>query len=256
MGFTHCRWSKIASRLPGRTDNEIKNVWNTHLKKRLLPTTTIISESSGEEPKESPTTSSSSSESSLSSNQNQNLETQPLNNNIFCLEEQQQTTSSLSTNTSNSNSNSNSNSSSQVEFWPQNSIDLGEEVNNMKENKNMRLELELESVSPSNNMGIEIPLECDIDFWNMLDLDNIDLSESNEVDQNYCQGSNFGSEKNRYFENDKWFKYLENELGLDRPPNESDGGAGTDKTTATEGLLLVDVDPFMAYFADGFTQQL
>ncbi|KAJ8752511.1 hypothetical protein K2173_004799 [Erythroxylum novogranatense] len=29
------RWSTIASRLPGRTDNEIKNVWNTHLKKRL-----------------------------------------------------------------------------------------------------------------------------------------------------------------------------------------------------------------------------
>ncbi|WOG97935.1 hypothetical protein DCAR_0417276 [Daucus carota subsp. sativus] len=29
------RWSKIAAELPGRTDNEIKNVWNTHLKKRL-----------------------------------------------------------------------------------------------------------------------------------------------------------------------------------------------------------------------------
>lgn len=29
------RWSAIAARLPGRTDNEIKNVWNTQLKKRL-----------------------------------------------------------------------------------------------------------------------------------------------------------------------------------------------------------------------------
>ncbi|XP_042005349.1 transcription factor MYB58-like [Salvia splendens] len=28
------KWSKIASCLSGRTDNEIKNVWNTHLKKR------------------------------------------------------------------------------------------------------------------------------------------------------------------------------------------------------------------------------
>ncbi|KAK1685171.1 hypothetical protein QYE76_046019 [Lolium multiflorum] len=29
------KWSRIAACLPGRTDNEIKNVWNTHLKKRV-----------------------------------------------------------------------------------------------------------------------------------------------------------------------------------------------------------------------------
>ncbi|KAL6861278.1 hypothetical protein ACP4OV_016978 [Aristida adscensionis] len=30
------KWSSIAKHLPGRTDNEIKNFWNTHLRKKLI----------------------------------------------------------------------------------------------------------------------------------------------------------------------------------------------------------------------------
>ncbi|KAF7849935.1 hypothetical protein BT93_L0107 [Corymbia citriodora subsp. variegata] len=30
------RWSLIAGRLPGRTDNEVKNYWNTHLRRKLM----------------------------------------------------------------------------------------------------------------------------------------------------------------------------------------------------------------------------
>ncbi|CAL9039185.1 transcription factor MYB1-like [Musa acuminata AAA Group] len=36
------RWSLIAGRLPGRTDNEIKNYWNTNLSKKMTPPRTCI----------------------------------------------------------------------------------------------------------------------------------------------------------------------------------------------------------------------
>lgn len=35
-GIVGNKWATIAQQLPGRTDNEIKNYWNTHLKKRLV----------------------------------------------------------------------------------------------------------------------------------------------------------------------------------------------------------------------------
>ncbi|GAB2269113.1 hypothetical protein Dimus_004042 [Dionaea muscipula] len=48
------RWSLIAGRIPGRTDNEIKNYWNSHLSKKMKheDKQTIISVTRGEEKKE------------------------------------------------------------------------------------------------------------------------------------------------------------------------------------------------------------
>lgn len=40
------RWSKIARKLPGRTDNEIKNYWRTHMRKKAQEKRRALSSSS------------------------------------------------------------------------------------------------------------------------------------------------------------------------------------------------------------------
>jgi transcription factor MYB, plant len=35
FSYIYCRWSLIAAQVPGRTDNDVKNHWNTKLKKKL-----------------------------------------------------------------------------------------------------------------------------------------------------------------------------------------------------------------------------
>ncbi|GAB4856602.1 hypothetical protein Ancab_014518 [Ancistrocladus abbreviatus] len=42
------KWSRIAKRLPGRTDNEIKNYWRTHLRKKIQIQETYASAASAE----------------------------------------------------------------------------------------------------------------------------------------------------------------------------------------------------------------
>lgn len=43
--YWHCRWSTIAAELPGRTDNDIKNFWHTHVVRRKKPNAAAASSS-------------------------------------------------------------------------------------------------------------------------------------------------------------------------------------------------------------------
>lgn len=168
------RWSKIASYFPGRTDNEIKNVWNTHLKKKLV---VKKSESSGDESKlESSITSPSSSESFLSNEAPmKDSEKQVSNNELVIINEDPK------------GSSSNSLSSS---------IESNTILNSSQIVDNNNLEQELASLGfydDPNNL-IEIPWESDYDLWNFID--NIGTYQSNvgeETVQDVVEAKNWSS---------------------------------------------------------------
>ncbi|KFK33709.1 hypothetical protein AALP_AA5G050100 [Arabis alpina] len=43
------RWSLIAKRVPGRTDNQVKNYWNTHLSKKLVGDYSSVVKTTGDD---------------------------------------------------------------------------------------------------------------------------------------------------------------------------------------------------------------
>ncbi|XP_040985767.1 transcription factor MYB10 [Juglans microcarpa x Juglans regia] len=242
------KWSKIASYLPGRTDNEIKNVWNTHLKKKMACKDANTHD--GEHEQSSITSSSSSSSSSLTSSgkhesmgmevlheyQSNDHEARSLTH-IEKVDQDSQKEVLISNQLSRANyrieqtsytsvsshDHSNISNSSPVLFDASREevlqidnpdlIDYGGpyDFNNILQEVNKPDTVE-------DNLCLEIPFEADADFWNMLE--NIDSTLSNEIQScrtevKACQSSNVGDEYHgKEVENKKWFRYLENELGL------------------------------------------
>ncbi|KAJ6919087.1 transcription factor MYB10-like [Populus alba x Populus x berolinensis] len=236
------KWSKIASHFPGRTDNEIKNVWNTHLKKRL----TLKDDDErpkGVESKESSSASSSSSTSStIVSSGKRNLEMElyqqknqgsstkkprilenvkdPSPREVSNQYRPTKKPKELSSSSTSSN-NSNITNSSQVDVSKSEDDQIGSLLNfrGLYDVHNSS-----EEVNKPEEITAEIPLESDYDFWNMLD--SLSYLQSNEVqleNVEACQISKFGDAYNigEVDQNKKWLRYLENELGLDATRDEN-----------------------------------
>ncbi|KAK7243846.1 hypothetical protein RIF29_38658 [Crotalaria pallida] len=232
------KWSKIASCLPGRTDNEIKNVWNTHLKKRL--SVKKSSESSADESKlesSSITSSSSSSSESFFSNINDEQPTQlvTMNEKIELDSEKKVSNEIIISITENPKESSTSfsfvdesnilNSSLIVAFTPEQQqqqqqqqqlcspllTSLGPyDVNNNNSNNNA-----LQEVDKPNNL-IEIPWDSDDDFWKLI-ADNFESMQSNEIQLEEVpanQTPNLVEESVQVGETMKWSHEFDNEFGI------------------------------------------
>ncbi|WCJ37051.1 myb domain protein 63 [Euphorbia peplus] len=230
------KWSKIAAHLPGRTDNEIKNVWNTHLKKRLI----LKDQDSGSTQDSSATYSSSSSSTTTTHKKRVNSESQlrhhehhhnrrnPDNNDDLVAKKPRvsgEETKEVPANSSSSSNNSNitkcnisQSGDNQLMSQLLNGVspphfgqiqNILEEVNKPEIQENPALPVQ---------EPVEIPFESDVDFWNMLDGLNsslpLEIQMHNEEDHksinSYGSSSNLGE-----IENKKWLRYLENELGLE-----------------------------------------
>ncbi|GKV29315.1 hypothetical protein SLEP1_g38252 [Rubroshorea leprosula] len=226
------KWSKIASHLPGRTDNEIKNMWNTHLKKRLAARK--IATAKAEEYKESSWAASSSSSSSTLVSSSTGL----INPALAGLEEEQpwdegssvakipQWPGTQGVNTEEqtrpveeTNEISSSSISSIFNNFSQAYVSNPEEDDEIGLLLGVAEALDARGIFDEVNQPniadppSDIPRQSDFDFWNTLYLDNIGPFQStNGVQSQEAEA-----------ETKKWLRYLENELGLESTVEENQG---------------------------------
>ncbi|XP_057531839.1 transcription factor MYB58-like [Amaranthus tricolor] len=204
------KWSKIASHFPGRTDNEIKNVWNTHLKKRLKVKKT--------NEKNAPSSSSSTCNDLASANT-----TSP---NDAVLDGTNETIINDTIEYSSSSSSSYNSLSDHLMMTNMNPSII-ENIDDR--NKDEMSTYPTKNIENSLDELIEIPFEPNLDLWDLLHGDNevqfqnVDTQMSNNDKKDDNTSKEVG-------ESWWWLVYLENELGLDHL---SDGSTQLQSTNVT-----------------------
>ncbi|KAL2495733.1 myb domain protein 63 [Forsythia ovata] len=225
------KWSKIASHLPGRTDNEIKNVWNTHLKKRSTKKTKVSD--SPMDDSDSPSCASS----SITSHEDQNMEIRDQRvqeSDAKKPNEKPEFLKVISRHPSDEPRETASSDSPTSSYASNFSNISGDNVTRLEETKG----------STTSEDKIEIPFESDIDFWTLFD--SLDLFQTTNPEQNVYENSNVSSATKMLDSEDEcreWLRYLENELGLT-------GENGGDNLPNTEQKMNFEpeIDPDMDYF--------
>ncbi|KAE9617079.1 hypothetical protein Lal_00034255 [Lupinus albus] len=243
------KWSRIAAHLPGRTDNEIKNIWNTHLKKRLVNKRTSGSASNENKTESSIAPSIVSSSKPFFFNEIPNLVIPTVGNqfnmNVSQVEmikdlEQDSvkqrsnyefvdiTKNPKHSSTSVSSIMSNMSNSSHMDAYK-----LGQQMGSpFRYYGSSHVNKSLQEAYIQNSL-VEMPSEVDCDFWKMLD--NMQ-TQSNEVQLGQVDASkpsNFGQEGVQDAETGKYLHDLEFEFGLDAT-KETNKDQCVQKNNATE----------------------
>ncbi|CAA3011542.1 transcription factor MYB63-like [Olea europaea subsp. europaea] len=187
------KWSKIASHFPGRTDNEIKNMWNTHLKKRSLNRKNVGFHQDNDSCTSSSITSCGNGEraiqESIFKKPNQNKQRRGPSVEPKETVHSDSPTSSYASNFCN--------------------ISLLDDFLRLDETLGSSL-----NPKSSSDEKIDITFDFDVDFWNTIDtLDPLQYSTESQSNDQY-KDSNIVGNSEREVECRKWLRSLENELGL------------------------------------------
>ncbi|CAH2067872.1 unnamed protein product [Thlaspi arvense] len=205
------RWSKIASQLPGRTDNEIKNVWHTHLKKRLVQISGT--DSTAYEPA-SPCSSDSVS---------RGKEAKSQADGSFNRRTSQESTTSVSS--------GGSNKPNQEEDDP--NIGFMFEYSELNDI--------IQEVDKPNLL--EIPFDSDPDIWSFLDGSN----SFQQTSANENSSASRAEEESDEDEVKKWLKHLESELGLEEDENQQHKQGKQDQKEEEESSSLLKTYELMIH---------